>query len=380
LRASLAPGESRPGTSLRGAKIGHLQKEVAVILDELRYPLVQAPMAGGPSTVELAVAVTKAGGLGFVAAGYRSAEEMLADVRAVRAGTSGAFGVNLLVPGGPAPDEDAVRLYLERLRVEAHRYGVALGEPRAGDDEWDEKLRLLHVEAVPVVSFTFGCPAAEVVRSLRRVGSEVWVTVTDPDEARTAAAAGAEVLVMQGFEAGGHQGSFVDRDAARSLSVLSLIRLAAGLGLPLVAAGGITDGAAVAAVLAAGARAAQMGSAFLRCPEAGTGPAHRRALASGEPTALTRAFTGRMARSIVNRFMLEHDSDAPAAYPQIHHATSPLRAAARERGDTGGFNLWAGQTYALAAEEPAGDVVQRVAAEAETALRQGLSHLGGPPG
>ncbi|MEA2424657.1 MAG: nitronate monooxygenase, partial [Thermoleophilaceae bacterium] len=138
----------------------------------------------------------------------------------------------------------------------------------------------------------------------------------------------------------------------------------ADLGIPLVATGGVADSAAVAAVLAAGAAAAQVGTAFMLAPEAGTHPAHRAALADAEArTDLTRAFTGRLARGIVNRFMEDHP-DAPVAYPHIHHATAPLRAAARSAGDGGGFNLWAGQAFPLAVERPAADTVRALGAMA----------------
>ena len=133
---------------------------------------------------------------------------------------------------------------------------------------------------------------------------------------------------------------------------------------------GIADGAAIAAVLVAGASAAQLGTAFMLAPEAGTHPAHRAALAGDTPTALTRAFTGRSARGLRNRFLVEHTPDAVAAYPEIHHATSPLRAAARAAGDPGGFNLWAGQAHRLARAAPAGDIVAGLAEEARAALRQ----------
>jgi nitronate monooxygenase len=187
--------------------------------------------------------------------------------------------------------------------------------------------------------------------------------------------AGADALVCQGVEAGGHRASFVDREGAEGLGILALLRaVTADTELPLVATGGLGDGAAVAAVLAAGAAAAQLGTAFLLAPEAGTHPSHREALGEDTPTALTRAFTGRQARGILNRFMSEHP-DAPVAYPQLHYAAAPLRAAARERGDAGGFNLWAGQAYRLAREEPAGATVARIAAEAAEALEAARSRL-----
>jgi nitronate monooxygenase len=320
-----------------------------VVLREIEHPVVLAPLAGGPATVELAQAVSDAGGLGFLAAGYRGAEALRDDIRSMR---GRLFGVNLFVPASPDVDERALASYVQSLGPEA-------GEPRFDSDGWRQKLDVLRDgEPVPVVSFTFGCPPLCEVASLRAHGSEVWVTVTSVAEARAARDAGADVLVVQGVEAGGHQGSWVDGDFER-LPVLTLLRLmAAEVELPLVATGGVADAAGVSACLAAGATAVQAGTAFMLAPEAGTHPAHREALMSDAPTALTRAFTGRLARGIVNRFMEEHSADAPIAYPQVHHATSPLRAAARGRGDSGGFNLWAGQAHRLAVERPAAETVR----------------------
>jgi nitronate monooxygenase len=350
-----------------------------VLLHELRHPIVLAPLAGGPSTPALTAAVSEAGGFGFLAAGYRTADQLHADIRAVREQTRAPFGVNLFVPGSPDVDAPAVDAYVERLRAaEATRYQTDPGEPRFDDDEWDAKLLVLSEEPIPVVSFTFGCPAPEVIATLRAAQTEVWITVTNPAEARIANAARADALVLQGVEAGGHRASFADQDDAEGLSILALLRLvAAEIELPLVAAGGIADGAAVAAVLAAGASAAQIGTAFLRAPEAGTNPAQRAALATETPTALTRAFTGRLARGLVNRFLLEHSEAAPSAYPHIHHATAPIRATARERGDADGFNLWAGQTHLLAKEMSAAEIVTTFAGEARAALEDATRRLSG---
>ena len=195
--------------------------------------------------------------------------------------------------------------------------------------------------------------------ALREAGSEVWVTVTGPEEARLAQWAGATALVAQGIEAGGHRGSFADPG---DLGLLALLALLGGPDspLPLVAAGGIATAPSVAAVLAAGARAAQVGTAFMRCPEAGTAEAHRAALAEPGATALTRAFSGKPARGIRNRFLREHP-DAPGAYPELHHLTAPIRAAGRERGDAEVLNLWAGQTHELARAIPAADLVAELA-------------------
>ena len=285
------------------------------------------------------------------------------------------FGVNVFVPSAAPGGVDAARGYATALREESERHGLPLGEPHADDDGWEEKLELLAQRPPPVVSFAFGCPAPAVTERLRRAGSEVWVTVTSPAEAAEAERAGADALVVQGPEAGGHRGGF-DDEPEGELGLLPLLRLlATATGLPLVAAGGIGDGAAVAAVLAAGAAAAQIGTAFLRAAEAGTHPRHRELLAEGRPTAVTRAFTGKRARALVNRFMRDHEEDAPAAYPEVHHLTAPLRAEARRRGDAEAFNLWAGQAHALAEELPAGEIVSRLAADAAAALASARERL-----
>ena len=330
----------------------------------LEIPVVGAPMAGGPSTPALAAAVSEAGGLGSLAAGYKSVAEVERELAEVRAATARPFGVNVFVPSSPDVDEAAIAAYAATLAGEAEQYGVALGEPRWDDDGWEGKVELVARERPAVVSFTFGCPHREVVARLQAADVSVWCTVTTADEARVAAAAGVDALVVQGAEAGGHQSSFDDTDdpPLALLELLPLVRRVTDL--PLVGAGGIADGARVAAVLAAGASAAQVGSALLLTPEAGTSAPQRAALAGDAQSALTRAFTGRRARAIVNRFVREHGSPAPRGYPHVHHLTAPIRAAARAAGDADGMNLLAGQAYRLAEETPAAELVRRWAAEA----------------
>jgi len=322
-------------------------------------------MGGGPSTPQLAAAVAGAGGVGFLAGGYLSAEALAADVAATRELTP-RFGVNLFVPGAPA-DDGALAPYLTELESEARRYGVELGEARYSDDEFEGKLAVLVEAPAPVVSFTFGLPAVEAVSRLHEAGSEVWITVTSAAEAQLAATIGPDALVVQGAEAGAHQGSFEDREVepVGTLPLLQLVRAAGDL--PLVASGGIATGPGVAAALAAGAAAAQLGTAFLLADEAGTAETYRTGLTGGGETRLTRAFTGRRARGLVNRFLAEHP-DAPSAYPEIHYATAPIRAAARAAGDPEGINLWAGQAHELAAPAPAAEIVARLDTEAREAL------------
>ncbi|MEU8898012.1 nitronate monooxygenase [Nocardia sp. NPDC048505] len=341
-----------------------------MILDELQRPIVLAPMAGGPSTPELTAAVSEAGGLGLLAAGYLGVDATAERIEKTRARTGKPFGVNLFAPGGPTPPGD----FAEYVAALGDAYEV--GTPKYDDDAWTAKIDLLVADPVPVVTCTFGCFGPAEVRRLQAVGSEVWVTVTSVAEARVAVAAGADALVAQGAEAGGHRATFVDRvadDVTDPIGLLSLLQLlTAAVDLPLVATGGITTGAGLAAALAAGARAAQLGTVFLRCPEAGTNSIHRGAVGSPTPTMLTRAFTGRRARGLRNEFLLAH-LDAPAAYPEIHYATAPLRAAARAAGDAEEVNLWAGQTHSLAPELPAGELVAELSTEAKIALTKALS-------
>jgi nitronate monooxygenase len=347
-----------------------------VLLDLLKVPIVLSPMAGGPTTPQLAAAVTGAGGLGFLAAGYLTAASLQDQISQTRQLTDGPLGVNVFVPG-PAAKAGAVAQYAATLAGKALLAGTELGTARYHDDDWRAKLDLLTAEPLPVTSFTFGCPEPAAIAALRSAGSEVWVTVTTPAEAELAAAAGADALVVQGNEAGGHRGSFTDDPADDGgyglLALLQLVRTR--VSLPLVAAGGISTGAAVAAVIAAGAAAAQAGTVFLRCPEAGTSPVQRDAVASATPTATTRAFTGRLARGIRNQFIEDHSQDAPVAYPEVHFLTAPLRAAGRRDGNRDLVNLWAGQAHELSRELPAAELVAELAREARASLATAAGRL-----
>ena len=326
------------------------------LLDLLRRRIVVAPMAGGPTTTDLVIAAGRAGALGCLAAGYKTPEAMAAEISAVRAATAEPFGVNVFVPGGPYPDRGTLAGYLDSL-------GPGLGEARWDDDGFGGKVAALLADPPAFTSFTFGCPAAEVISALQDAGSAVVVTVTSPDEALAAAAAGPDALCVQGYEAGAHRGTFVNDDApGRDRGLLSLIgEVAAVTSLPQIAAGGIMGPRQVQAVLAAGAVAAQCGTAFLRSPESGAHPLYKAALADPRYTAttVTRAFSGRPARGLVNEFIVAHP-DAPPAYPEINNATRPLRAAAAARGDTGRMSLWAGQGYRLAADLPAAELIGRL--------------------
>lgn len=325
--------------------------------------VVGAPMAGGPSRPALAEAVSRAGGLGFLAGGYKTGEAFAAEVDAAF-GTGLAFGVNLFVPRNEPIDREAVLAYRERLRPVAERLGVELPPPRWEDDDaYSAKLEYLLRRVPPTVSFTFDLPPAEDVASLRRAGAFVIQTVTNPAEARAAEDRGVDAVVVQHADAGGHFGVFVPEPASAA-PLPDLVRaVRAAVALPVLAAGGIGSPADARAVRGAGAAAIQLGTAFLRTPEAGTNPVHRAALADPEftRTAQTRAFSGKLARGLENAFMREF-ADAPPGYPTLHYLTAPLRAAAVAAGDPNGTNLWAGTGWREAREEPAADVVARFAA------------------
>ncbi|SFO21910.1 nitroalkane oxidase [Actinomadura madurae] len=324
-------------------------------------PIVQAPMAGGPSTPELAAAVSDAGGLGFLAAGYKTPEAMRADIAATRRLTSRPFGMNLFMPSLDEADPAAVAAYRERLAPEAARLGVSPGGPSARDDAYDAKVADLLSDPPAFVSFTFGCPSPDVVRAFQDRGTVVIVTVTSADEARRASAA--DALCLQGSEAGGHRGSFTNTldDPLPLRALLASVREVTAQ--PLIAAGGLVTAADVAGVLASGAAAAQLGTAFVRCPESGASAVHKAALADPRFTAtvMTRAFSGRPARGLVNRFLREHSPYAPAVYPDVHYLTSSLRKASAAKGDPDGVNLWAGESFRGTTEAPAAEIVAALA-------------------
>ncbi len=328
-------------------------------------PIVQAPMAGGPSTPALTAAVSGAGGYGFLAAGYLTPDGLHDSIATARTLTGAPFGVNLFVPSTPGdPGEGAA--YASLLEPDAERLGVAVGEGCWEDDHYATKLDVLTSNRVHLASFTFGSPTSAEVDHLHRADVLVAVTVTSGSDARMAEDAGADLLIVQGTEAGGHQGGFNDL-AANHVPLLTLLaEIHDTAAVPLIGSGGVMTGHDAAAVLGAGAIAVQSGTVFLCTPEAGTSAPYRRALLEARypDTILTRAYSGHLARGLANRFALEHDGQAPSAYPEVHHLTRPLRAAATRAGDSSVPNLWAGTGWRQLTAEPAATIVRRMASDA----------------
>ncbi|SDM45519.1 NAD(P)H-dependent flavin oxidoreductase [Sediminibacillus halophilus] len=337
-----------------------------------KHPIIQAPMAGGTANPTLAAAVCNAGGLGFLAAGYKTGQEVREEIKQTRKLTSQAFGVNLFVPSEDTVASTTLDDYAGRLEHTAKRLAVSPGDAKNDDDDWETKLEVMIDEHIPIVSFTFGCPAPSVLDRLKQSGSYVIVTVTSPEEATEAAQAGADALCLQGIEAGGHRSSFQNNNETEDFSLLPLLRLVKQqVDLPLIAAGGIMHGQDIAALLIAGAEAVQLGTAFLRCPESGAKPLHKQALADNRfsGTTVTRAFTGRRARGLKNAFIQQNDEAAPAAYPFVHYMTKPIRKAAAEAKDLEAMALWAGQGYQMALDLPAAEIVSRLVEQQHEALQ-----------
>ncbi len=324
---------------------------MSTLLDALGMtaPIIAAPMAGGPTTPALAAAGAKAGGIGFLAAGYKTADALAQEIAAVRA-TGSMFGVNLFTPPRVPVDPSDFRAYAERIQPEGDRYGLDLAhaEPREDDDEWEEKLALLLADPVPVVSFTFGLPPASAVASLRARGTLLVQTVTSVEEAKAAADAGVDALAVQASAAGGHSATLTPERIPPPTPITELLaQVRAAITLPLIAAGGLATSADIAAVLQAGAIAAAVGTVLLRSDESGASAAYQSAIAEpgNRASLVTRAFSGRPARALSNEFTDRYHEHAPQGYPAVHYLTSPLRRAAAAAGDAERINVWAGTGY-----------------------------------
>ncbi|WP_296391818.1 nitronate monooxygenase [Williamsia sp.] len=340
-------------------------------LTDLTIPVVGAPMAGGPSTDDLVAAVSGAGGLGFLATAYRPGTAVAQSITALRDRGVDRFGANVFVPDAPADhvvDRAALRAYRDALAPRAAALGVTVPEiPEYSTDAYDEVVAVLVEAAVPWVSFTFGLPSQSDVAALHDAGSAIVITVTDVDDARAAVDRGADVVWVQGPEAGGHRSTFsVDAEPPTTPLVDLLPAVRAAIDVEVIASGGVASGADVARLLALGADAVAVGTLLLNTPEAGTSGAHRRALADPAfaETVLTRAFSGRPARGLDNAFHRDLHELAPATFPELNTLTGPLRTAAAVQGDPDGVTLWAGTGVAAVTDDPAATVVERLWAQA----------------
>ncbi|HZX00689.1 MAG TPA: nitronate monooxygenase [Bacilli bacterium] len=339
----------------------------------VQHPIVLAPMAGGPSTPELAAAVSNAGGLGSLGVAYLAPPAIRDAIAAVRRLSHRAFAVNLFVPEPAAPDTE--RIPEIQALLAPYRAELGLPAPRLPDPlviPFEDQLAVVLETRVPICSFTFGVPAAEVVRALRDAGTLVVGTATHVEEARALERAGVDAIVAQGAEAGGHRGTFLGRAEDALIGTMALVpQVVDAVRVPVLAAGGIMDGRGVVAALALGACAAQLGTAFLACDEAGTDAHYRRALAESQDTSstITRAFSGRAARGLRNRFVEEWEAREPAPFPVQNVLTGDIRAAARRAGRPELVNLWAGQGSPRIRRVPAAELMRALLEEMAAARR-----------
>lgn len=342
---------------------------------QLRVPVIQAPMAGsGINTVELAAAVCQAGGLGCLAAAYNSVETVSEHIRKLRTMTDQPFAVNVFAPGSNQPLSGDVAAQLEFLGGIYRELGVDPPTlPERASDPFEQYLDLLVSERVPIVSFTFGILPPEAIKRLHGHDAYLIGTATSVEEAKLLEDGGIDAVIAQGAEAGGHRGTFAHSDPTLVGTIALVPQIHEAVRIPVIASGGIMDGRGVVAALALGASAVQMGTAFLTTKESGAPAGYKAAVlqASENSTALTRAFSGRWARGIRNRFMreAEHSSAAPLSFPWQNALTTGMRKRAAQLGNPDFLSLWAGQGTTMARDISAADLVRRLEDEIRQAAQ-----------
>ncbi len=347
----------------------------------IELPIIQAPMAGGGDTPALVAAVGEAGGFGFIGAAYLTPQQIAAAAAEVRRLTNRSFGVNLFDPIPPPPMPADPRGALAQVAPFFEELGLEPpAAPAAGGLSFDQQLSAALETGATVFSFTLGVLPEEVIEAAKSRGMFVMGTATTVREAALLEAAGVDAVVAQGAEAGGHRATFAGDFEAGLVGSMSLVpQIVDAVSVPVVASGGIMDGRGLAAALALGAQAVQFGSAFLVTEEAGVPDAYKDAIlaAAEDDTRITRAFSGRPARGIANRFMTAIDAasapDAILPFPYQNVLTKPMRAAAAKQGRAEFLSLWAGQGVRMARRVPAAELVQSIADGA----RQALSVLSG---
>jgi nitronate monooxygenase len=340
-------------------------------------PIIQAPMAGFVSS-EMVIAISEAGGLGSLPCALLNADQLRAELGAIRQRTPRPINVNFFCHSAPEVDLKREVVWRERLAT----YYIELGldpkapVPSSSRTAFDGTMCDLVAEFKPeVVSFHFGLPGNELVSRVKATGAKILSSATTVDEAKWLESKGCDAIIAQGWEAGGHRGMFLARDISGQVGTMALVpQVADAVKVPVIAAGGIADARGIVAALALGASAVQMGTAFLFCPEAKVGALHRRALieAKDSQTALTNVFTGRPARAIVNRIVRQVGpmSDLAPEFPLAAGALGPLRASSEALGSDDFVPMWSGQAARLGRELPARELIRQLAAETLTKIKE----------
>lgn len=345
---------------------------------KIRYPIFQAPMAGGVSTPELVAAVSNAGGLGNLGGGYLTSEQLRNEIRKIKQQTDRPFGVNLFVPEPSEESEESICQMTDYL----NKYRIELGTAQNPaimkfSESFEEQIQVLLEEHVPVFSFTFGIPSQDVIQTMKQHGIFVIGTATTVAEAKQLEAAGADAIVAQGSEAGGHRGTFMKDPSHALIGTMAIVpQIVDHVSIPVIAAGGIMDGRGLAASLILGAAAVQMGTAFLACPESGAHETYKQKILSSneDSTEITRVYSGKASRGIQTKFMIDmrqYPGNIPA-YPIQNALTRDIRQAAAKANNPEYMSLWAGQGLRLAGAQPAASIVKRTIDQASVLVRKFL--------
>jgi nitronate monooxygenase len=354
-----------------------------------QHPIIQAPLAGGGDTPELVAAVSNAGGLGFIGAAYLSPEQIMQAARDLKTKTTRPFGINLFAPSAPASPSISPDVAIRRVAPYFSELGLpAPSLPASTSFTFSDQLAAVLESGACVFSFTFGLLPSEAMQALKQKKIFIMGTATTVNEAIELEKAGVDAVVAQGSEAGGHRGTFRGDFSASMIGTISLVpQIVDAVRVPVIASGGIMDGRGIAAALALGTSAVQLGTAFLTCNESGVPDAYREAIlhALEDQTRITRAFSGRPARGIVNRFMTEVEAGDGGAsilpFPLQNALTRPLRTAAAKNGRAEFLSLWAGQGVRMARRQSAAELIARLVKETDVAiqhLQESRSHKSVP--
>ncbi|MDI2588318.1 nitronate monooxygenase [Psychrobacillus sp. NEAU-3TGS] len=342
---------------------------------KIDYPIIQAPMAGGITTSKLVAAVSNNGALGMIGAGYLSPTQLQEQIREVKELTSKSFGVNLFVPNDFQVTEDEIDVaskLLHKFQAQLNIENEQSVIPNKDDafEVYNEQIKVIMEEKVPICSFTFGVPSVEIISQLKQHGIILIGTATSVVEAKAIEKLGMHAVVVQGSEAGGHRGNFISNHEESLVGLMSLIpQVSDHVSIPVIAAGGIMDGRGLLASLYLGAKAVQMGTAFLTCEESGAHPVHKEAIlqAKDEDIIFTRAFSGKWARGIQNKFtteMQKHEADI-LPFPVQNTFTQSIRKASSSQNNKDFMSLWSGQSPTLAKNETVEMLIQRIIKRAE---------------
>lgn len=345
-------------------------------LFHIEYPIIQAPMAGGVTTSQLVAEVSNSGGLGMVGAGYMTPLQIREQIREIKKLTSHFFGINLFVPNEFHVTKNEIKLanqILQHINEQLHIHHTDnLETPNYNNilETFNEQIKIVIEEQVPVCSFTFGIPSREVVDELKQHSIILIGTATTVKEAVEIERSGMDIVVVQGSEAGGHRGNFIKEYQESLVGLMSLIpQVVDNVGIPVIAAGGIMDARGLMASICLGAKGVQMGTAFLTCVESGAHKLHKEGILSAneDQIVLTRAFSGKWARGINNRFIQEMEKQEPLLpdFPVQNTITKSIRKASASQNNKDYMSLWSGQSPRLAKNQTVNTLIKNIISEAK---------------